>query len=160
MQEHLMLDQTERRPLRLHFASANGSVLVAEDRRRIASTIAGAAHACRQAENSSGWTEQFQGYLGELHRWCAQRAEAVEACYVAWGEGGLTVYVVTIAHDYQFDLDDDLHELDRRLAQAYPDCPSEVLQLPGGSVEELMSFFSPESSVQVYGDAPAASPEG
>ncbi|MBW3542975.1 MAG: hypothetical protein KY476_22155 [Planctomycetes bacterium] len=139
-------------PVRLIFGSAQKVEVIAEDKHRFYMSVSEAAQACKAFSNAALWADEFKDFLVDLHKWCSDRPERVESCFVTWGEGGLTVYVITKSEDYDFGLDDELHELDLHMAAVYPDCPAEILQIPSGSHDELNSFFSPERSVQAYGD--------
>lgn len=147
-------------PIQLRFGSEKKVEVIDEDKHRFYTTVSEAAKACRNAIEISLWKHQFEDLLSELHAWCVDRTDEVESCFVSWGEGGLTVFVITTKDEYHFDLDDDLHALDLRLASVYPECPAEILQLPNGSAEELNSFFSPVRSVQAYGNEESASTKG
>lgn len=146
-------------PIQLRFGSDKKVEVIDEDKHRFYTTVTEAAKACRHAIEFAFWKQQFEELLAELHRWCADRPDEVSSCFVSWGEGGLTVFVITSKEDYHFGLDDDLHALDLRLDEIYPECPAEILQLPNGSAEELNSFFSPARSMQAYGNKESAPAE-
>ena len=63
----------------------------------------------------------------------------------------LQAFVVTKSPRFDFSLSEDISALEAELFERQ--WPCEVLQVPHGGIETLQTFFDPERSIQVYGDA-------
>lgn len=139
-------------PLRLDFKSERRVVVVTEDEDRFVTTSRQAALACRHAEDQEDWSEEFQAFLGRIHEWCKLHKSLIDRAYVAFGEEGLKVFLVTKGTDYCSELDDPAGALDSELPEEFPRCPADVMHLPNRPLEALNTFFSPPEALQLYGD--------
>lgn len=148
------------KPIRLTFGSTERVEVIADDKHRFHTTVSEAAHACKVANDLSLWADEYKDFLAHLHRWCDSRSGIVNGCYVSWGEGGLHVFIVTENEQFDFDFQAEITALDAKLSEVFPDHPAEVVQVPLAPPDALMSFFSPEQSVQVYGKQSTASGKG
>jgi hypothetical protein len=68
---------------------------------------------------------------------------------------GLTVFVVNGATEYDFSLGDQISEFGLLLEKE--GWSSNILQIPDGDEEDLLTFFDPETSLQVYAKPEPAS---
>lgn len=137
-------------PIRISFKSVQTVEVTAENDDRFSTTVREAARACQAHENQKNWAQIFNELLAELYAWSTARTE-VSSCFVTWGEGGIRVFVVTLGQRYHFEFDDQITDLNLRLAQIYPDHPADVLQIPTGQPDSIRNFFTPERCIQVYG---------
>jgi hypothetical protein len=138
-------------PIKLTFGSTEKVEVIVDDRHRWLTTVHEAAQACKTAFDIGMWGATFEEFLFQLQKWCEKHGGFVSKCFVTWGDGGLHVFVVTKGDEFQFDFHDELASLDVHLAEAYPDHPADVMQLPERPAETLLSFFAPMQSIQVYG---------
>lgn len=145
--------------IRLSFASKEQVVVIPENEDRFITTASAAAAACQQALDSRFFDEQFSAMLGFLHQWCVERPDKVRACYVTVGDHGLNVIVCTHTHDYNFDFDDEIAELDLSLFQNFPLCKTDVLQLPqqDALTNQFPSDAVTSDALVVHADSPEPS---
>lgn len=139
------------KPLRLDFESKQQVLVVTDNEDRFLTTSKEAALACKQQDLSKEWKVQFEQFLGYINEWAKEREDRVSEVYLAVGSEGLTVFVVTKGTDYQFDFDDEITELDINVAAEFDHCPATIYQIPSTPIDALSSFFSTESSLQIYG---------
>lgn len=140
-------------PVRLTFRSVEDVLIETDDEDRFLMTMKEAAHACKQAENEKKWQDDFKRFLHKVSQWCEAKAEHVRAGYVGVGDGALNVFICTKSATYNFDIEDELSDLDIELVQAFPWLIAEVVQIPLQVKED--QIFS-ETAVSVYGDGRAA----
>jgi hypothetical protein len=124
--------------------------VIPDDEDRFVTTAAKAARACKSAAEEKQWNEQFTAFLASIHRWCAVHADRVRAGYVTVGDSSLNVLIGLKEAHYDFDFEDTLVALDMELAERFPQCIAEVLQVP--NQEGLTSELSSEA-LCVYGDS-------
>jgi hypothetical protein len=141
------------RPIRLHFTDVQTSVIVTpEDEDRFITTAAEAARACQHAQDALQWKHEFDQLLTQLYEWCRAHASDVSHAYMAFSPEGLHLFILTRGPGYRFDFDDAVSDLDIKLAERFPRCPTEFLQLPEVPIESLTSFFDPGKALQLYGE--------
>lgn len=146
-------------PLKLRFDCHDPVHVFADDNDRFVTTVSQAALACKRAADTLRWAEEFKSFLAHLNKWCDAHAEAVESCFVSWCGDGLNVFIVTTGDGYRFDLSEAIADLDIGLSEIFPECPTEVMQIPDGDPDVHRSFFSPEKALQAYGNSGAACSE-
>jgi hypothetical protein len=142
------MEDTAAGPLRLSFASKQQVVVIPENEDRFLTTSRAAAQACQQAERLREWEGQFKEFLGFINTWCQEHEQKVRSCFVTVGDHSLNVLVFIRGDDYNFDLDDELADLDLALFERYPVCSADVLQVPNQQAltEQLLpSQTSPEA---------------
>jgi hypothetical protein len=142
--------KTKLQPLRLDFRSERTIVVVPEDEDRFVVTSREAARACRRVAGEEEWRSEFNGFLTKIHNWCGQHPESIDSAYLAFGDEGLKVFMVTIRDEYDFSLDDEVAKLGIELAKSFPGCPADVLHVPNMAMKDLHSFFSPSTAIQLY----------
>jgi hypothetical protein len=153
-----MATRSKHKPIRLHFESSRQVVVVPEDNDIFITTANAAARACKQSQAGVEWSKQWNDFLVSLNKWCSKHGDKVEAGYVTIGDSALNVLICLKRADYDFELEDELAELDLSLSREYPMVVAEVIQIPNQN--ELRAGLDEEAPVVVYGDgsgAPAAS---
>ncbi|MEX0716151.1 MAG: hypothetical protein WD066_06175 [Planctomycetaceae bacterium] len=143
------MSSTGTKPLQLSFESRQQVVVVADDEDRFVTTAGEAARACKRAADDQEFIAQFRAFLARVHEWCEIHSAAVEKGFVTITDGGLHVLLCLANPNYDFDLEDELVELDLELADDFPLCTAEVLQVP--KQQALATELSSEALL-VYGD--------
>jgi hypothetical protein len=92
-----------------------------------------------------------------FHEWCKAREESVAEGYVCVGDSAINVIVAVRSDDYNFDIEEELVELDLKLAENFPLCRTEVMQIPN---QKDMKAGLSSRSIKVYGDGQRASAAG
>lgn len=146
--------RTRAKPIQLHFESTNQVMVVPDDEDRFFTTESEAARACKQVENSREWSQQWNNFLVHINRWCKAHKGDIEAGYVTVGDSALNVLLCLHRPNYDFSLEDDIADLDLELAEKFPLCTAEVLQIP--NQPHLRAAFQQEV-IAVYGDGDRAS---
>lgn len=136
-------------PVRLTFRSEQHILVESDNEDRFMMTMREAAYACKQAQDKQEWQDDFKKFLHEVHQWCEAHAGKVEAGYVGVGDGSLNVFVCTKSADYDFDIDDELTELDIDLVKNHPWLVAEVLQIPEQTREDQILS---DTAILVYGN--------
>lgn len=144
--------KTERdRPIQLKW-DAGTVVITPEDENRFVKESKWAVTACQNQLAAERFVEQFKSeFLARVHEWCQEHDDRVLAAYVALTSQHLQVFVVSRLGRYDFSLSDDVSDLESELFEK--NWPCEIVQIPAGSIESLQTFFDPERSIEVYGDA-------
>lgn len=93
-----------------------------EDQDRFVITASEAARACKQAQDSIEWGRQWNDFLVFMNQWCKSRADKVDAGYVTIGDSALNVLICVTAGDYDFDMEDEIAELDLEISKKFPLC--------------------------------------
>lgn len=145
------------KPITLDFRSQQSVVVVPDDEDRFVTTSCQAAKACKQEADSEEWDKQWDDFLFHIHKWCERNATFVQAGYVSVGDTGLNVLICTKSQDYDFSIADDIVTLDVELAQHFPACPADVMQVPD---QKALKVELPSEAVLVYGDGKRSSKEG
>jgi hypothetical protein len=124
-------------------------VVAPDDRDRFVMTEEDAARACKRAQDDNEFRKQFQEMLSYVHDWCAQNPQKIRAGYVTVGDSALNVLLCLEQRDYDFSLEDALVQLDIDIAERFPLCIVEVLQLPN---QARLTSELPQEALLVYGD--------
>jgi hypothetical protein len=124
------MDATKSGPIELSFQSVKQVLVVADDGDRFFTTAREAARACKQADNDREFNEQFNSFLRRLHEWSLAHEKDVSALYVTVADSGLNVVACLESDEYKFDFEDSIVDLDIELAEKFPLCPAEVMQVP------------------------------
>ncbi|HUY32074.1 MAG TPA: hypothetical protein VMV69_04780 [Pirellulales bacterium] len=123
-----------------------------EDESRFVKEGAWAVSACQSKLAAERFVQQFTSeFLTSIRIWCQEHAKSVAACYVPLPtNSNLNVFVVTQSAQYDFGLSEAVAELEFSLFEK--NWPSDINQIPAGSMEDLQTFFDPAASIQVYGN--------
>ena len=146
-------------PVHLHFAE--GKVLITpDDAKRFRIAVSRAVNALQREEDVDEYRMRFQDeYLPRLHSWCLANHEAVRGCYLGLPTPhGLTVFVVGRSKRFDFVLGSKISEFALELED--DGWSSNIIQITHGEPEELMTYFDPESSLEVYAQSEATPGEG
>lgn len=143
---------TKKKPISLHFESAETVIVTSDDEDRFLTTAKEAARACRTAEDAKWWGETFKGFLAHLNHRCAEMGDTIRACYVNIGDDGLRVFMATTGEDYEPSIADKITEIDIDIATRFPECPADCVQVPSVPQDSLSSFFLVEDSLKIYGE--------
>lgn len=147
------METTKTKPIHLNFKSTRQVVVAPDDEDRFVTTEGEAAKACKRAEDDKDFRKQFQSSLAYLNEWCEKFAGKVQAAYLTVGDSSLNVLICMRGEDYDFDFSDILVELDVKLAQSFPLCVFEVLQIPN---QDALTRDLPGEGLWVYGDGSRA----
>jgi len=139
-------------PIRLSFVDGDRQVVVhAEDEDRFLMTCEDAARACKRHMSVVEWKNEFTRLLAHLRKWIEPRKNLVEACYAAFQDGELIIFMLPNSHTFDLGLATEIAELEYSLPAEFSECNCEVKQVPAASTASLTGFMNPESSVLVYG---------
>ena len=134
----------------VHLRFDGGKVLIsAEDSRRFIMAANRAVRVLQQEKEREDVRRRFNNhYLPFLHDWCVRHADAIRACYLGMPTShGLTVFVVS-KDKYDFSLGDEIARFGIQLEQE--GWSSNILQIPDGDQDDMLTFFNPETSLEVY----------
>lgn len=96
------------------------------------------------------WFAEAQSMIERVRAWADERPEQVRSCYCAAGGKRIDLFVVPAKGKFDFDLADDLVELNTALIKDFNVGRVEVGQVPWG---ELARFVDVNSSIHVSGEA-------
>ncbi|HEX7449599.1 MAG TPA: hypothetical protein VF306_18725 [Pirellulales bacterium] len=140
----------ERRPIQIQWDGPR-VLFTPEDQDRFVTEAQWAVNACQNALAAERFWEQFTSeFLTTIHIWCEEHADHVAACYVPFPVQSLEVFVISRSERYDFSLSDAVTSLEFELYKKR--WPSDVKQIPSGTISDLETFFDPASSIQIYGD--------
>ncbi|MCC7424979.1 MAG: hypothetical protein IT428_32305 [Planctomycetaceae bacterium] len=153
-----MSGNSSDRPIQLKWDGGH-VVITPEDEDRFVKEASWAVSACQNKLALERFVRQFKDdFLVTVHSWCVQQGDRVRGAFVPIDAAShLQVFVVTRLPRYDFTLSQALSDLETRLFEK--SWPCDVLQIPDGSMESVQTFFDPERSIQVYGDAAISSHE-
>ena len=144
------MTQVLQRPVHLRFDG--GKVLISpEDSKRFSMAARRVVQVLQQEREREEFLRQFYNpYLTLLNEWCRRHTSKVKACYLGLPTPhGMSVFMVS-RDQYDFSLGDEIANFAIQLEQE--GWPSNILQIPNGSDEDLLTFFNPESSLEVYAE--------
>ncbi|HLN31557.1 MAG TPA: hypothetical protein VK395_27700 [Gemmataceae bacterium] len=136
-------------PIHLTFRSVESVLVEPDDEDRFMTTSQEAAFACKQASDKKEWQEDFKRFLHAVSQWCESHKDDVHNGCVGVGDGLLNIFIRTKHKAYNFDLEDELTQLDIDLVKKFPWLVAEVMQLPSNINEDQL--FS-ENAIIVFGD--------
>lgn len=144
----------------VHLRFDGGKVFITpEDHPRFMMAAEKAVEVLQKEKAKEEMMRQFNDhFLPFLHAWCVSHSERIQSCYLGMPTPyGLTVFMIGNAQ-YDFALGDEISRFALQLEKE--GWPSNILQIPDGDEEDLLTFFNPESSLQVYAKAEATSGKG
>ncbi len=153
--------QLTRKKGPVHLRFDGGKVLITpDDYPRFSMAAKRAVKVLQRQKVVEERVQQFNDeYLPLLYRWCVDHRAKVQACYLGTpSPHGLRVFVVSATDQYDFDLGDEISRLGLQLERE--GWSSNILQIPDGEEEDLLTFFNPDSSLEVYAQAKAAPGKG
>jgi hypothetical protein len=111
-----------------------------------------AIDACSLASDAVRFQTQFQDLLDLLYEWVGQRKSRVSSVYISIGQDGIKLLVVQKDTPADFDLEDELVELDLKVAneEAFDLIPFNTLLVPKVGTKVLQSFLSSSGKVMSH----------
>lgn len=109
--------------------------------------------ACRLRISIEVWYAECNAMLENVAEWAKAHAAQVSQCYAVAGGSGIGLFFVPKIQSFDFNLADELADLNRELIQQFNVGTVEIHQVP---IEELYRFVVLEESRQVYSDANSA----
>jgi len=143
-----------RDPIVLRWEDENRLLIVSpRDQDRFALTVNKAISACQldQVFGLEQFQKQFKQLLIVLRDWAKKRRESIHAAFLAVRDGGLLYVVVRNGPRFDAEFEDDLTELDMKVAhnEGLNMMRLNVLALPKASMEAIATFLSPAHTLQL-----------
>ena len=141
----------------VHLRFDDGVVyIVPRDSKRFRMAARRAVEALQERAEFDEMMQRFeQEYLPCLHAWCEEHHSQISSCYL-WvpTHHGLTVLVVGASGQYDFELGKVISDFAIVLEEQR--WPSNILQIVAGEPDELLTYFDPKASLQVYAQSETA----
>jgi hypothetical protein len=110
--------------------------------------------ACKLSISVGVWLDELNRMLAEVKQWCGGRSDKIAAC-LAEGRGSeVLLFFVPHGLQFNFDLADELADLNRSLVTNFNIGMVEVGQIPAA---EIRRFMDMEKVRIVYGRVPETS---
>ncbi len=108
-----------------------------------------AINACSLATDAARFHTQFQELLEMLYGWVEERKARITSAYISIGQDGINLLIVQKELKADFDLENELVDLDLVVANsdAFDLVPFNTLLVPKVNTEVLQSFFSSTGKV-------------
>lgn len=106
--------------------------------------------ACRLGISVEVWFGECNAMLEKVTAWAQEHVAKVTAAYAVPGGAGIRLFVVPKSETFDFDLADELADLNRELVQKFNVGTVEIHQVPA---DEVSRFVVPEEARQVFSDA-------
>ncbi len=107
-----------------------------------------AIRACQLGISIQVWVEEFTSMTDFARRWCQERADRVLACYVAPRSNRVVLHVIPASDAFDFDLAEQLVELQTQIAQQFRIGHCEVGQIPR---TEMDRFINLDAAQKIHG---------
>jgi len=140
--------ETAAQPIRLSVQSVEQVMVEPDDQDRFTMTAREAAHACKVADDLKQFEETFRLFLLDLHSWCNQHPEGIEAVCCSFSDC-FKVAICTSRKEFDFVLDEGIAQLEIDIVKKYKWCLIEVSQMPLGTWDA--SSFT-RNTIQIYGN--------
>ncbi|HEV3204882.1 MAG TPA: hypothetical protein VGY77_10885 [Gemmataceae bacterium] len=145
----------------VHLRFDGGTVyIIPSDSKRFRMTAKRAVETLKERRELDKMIRKFEEeYLPQLHAWCEEYCSLIDSCYL-WvpTRHGLTVIVVGASGKYDFELGNIISDFAIKLEEQ--GWSSNILQIVASETEELLVYFDPEVSLQVYAKSETASGKG
>jgi hypothetical protein len=105
---------------------------------------------CRLTISLDVWFLECDAMFNEVSEWAAKRSERILACYAVPRSMGMGLFFVPRSESFDFDLADQLAELNSNLVRTYNVGPVEILQIPAN---EKVRFIAPNTAREIYSGA-------
>jgi hypothetical protein len=153
LRARLMAPTTQEQTIHLNEqANPEGRVLITTlDEDRFFLPCAQAVEACKMHMSRKLWFDELDAMFVRVQKWATEHREQVHAAYAAPREGHVVIFIVPKSASFDLDLGAKATDLDIELAQQYPMIPSEVMQVPGQTPQQLSTFVKPGSAKTLYG---------
>lgn len=141
-----------KEPIRIEWKDGSRPVFVsAKDEERFFTTSQEAAEALRHRDKIAQFQKEIMAILQHLRKWMYSHATVVDKCYFGFRSGRQVIFVVPKSAKFDFDLSDELTQLDLDLAAKFNLSRCEIMQVPGNSPETLSMFIDPGEVILIYG---------
>jgi hypothetical protein len=110
--------------------------------------------ACQLSISVEVWLDELQNMLAQVSQWCTERSDKISFCAAVARGSKVILFFTPNGSAFNFDLADDLTDLNRQIVTGYNLGMIEVAQIP---LAEIERFFDPMAAKLVYGKLPAAS---
>lgn len=149
-----MAIKNRTKTIQLDAAEAERQVVVTtEDEDRFSLTCAQAIEACKIHTSRKVWFEELRSLFLHVNGWAIKNKDHVRSCYAQPRAGLVAIFIIPIKDSFDFDLADQIADLDLELSQEFPLVPAEVLQIPGGEEDGLRTFVDSDIAKHLYGKA-------
>lgn len=156
--DHPGVAGSQQGPIQLDWREQGRTVVVCpQDEDRFLMTVQDAAEACRPGQEVLRWRAQLDKLIVYVHEWVKRHVDRVSATYMATADGRLTFFVVPEGTTMDFELSDEIAQLDLEIAHEFDLCKCEVRQIPGRDYAAIATFLDLERAVVLYGNPPTAS---
>lgn len=104
--------------------------------------------ACRLDISIELWIEEFRSMIQKTGEWSEERSGQIRSCYCAPRNSRLVIFFCPASDKFDFDLADDLAQLNITLRQLFNIGPVDIQQIPW---DEAPRFLHPETARWIYG---------
>ena len=141
--------QQKRSVVALVEGSHNDLKVVRLDGDQFVVTAQQAIDACSLAADAVRFQVQFKDLLETVYSWVEERKNKISSAFISVGQDGITLLVVQVGLPADFELENQLVELDLLIAdnQQMNLVPFNTLLVPKVGDEVLQSFLSSSGSV-------------
>jgi hypothetical protein len=135
-------------PIRLRAAEGSTRAVVEpDDQDRFMMLVDQVIRACRLYQATAVQINEFEHKLvPQLQGWVSSHAKRLSAAHLTLRDTGL-LFVVSCVEAYDFELEDELTDLDVAIAEQHPDFVLDVLQTPKLDEGALAAFVGESSLV-------------
>jgi hypothetical protein len=138
----------------VHVHDGGDVVLHPEDNDLFMRTGKQVIEACRLGISIEVWIDEFNNMMSEVARWAKEHAASVRSCHCVPLGPRITLFFSPQGDSYNFDLAENLAELNAELIKKFNVGMVEVRQIPFAQIDR---FLDPEKARLVHGD-PGAGP--
>ena len=102
---------------------------------------------CRLGISIEVWFHECDSMFEDVAKWAADRSDRISACYAVPRGVGMCLFFVPVSESFDFDLADQLAELNSRLVRTFCVGPVEINQIPA---DEKARFIAPNTAREIY----------
>jgi hypothetical protein len=103
---------------------------------------------CQLSISLDVWMKELHGMFLHVATWCGQRKEYVAECWAAPRGNKVLLFFVPGGTQFNFDLAEELADLNRDIMNDFNIGAIEVGQIPA---TQIARFLDPEKATQIYG---------
>ncbi len=105
---------------------------------------------CRLNIGIDVWVHECDSMFDHVSKWATERTDRIVACYAVPRGAGMCLFFIPSSESFDFDLADQLAELNSELIRTYCVGPVEIHQIP---TNEMPRFIAPNTAREVYPNA-------
>ncbi len=94
---------------------------------------------CHLGVSLEVWLHEVDALQDHVRRWAEGRADRIARIYVVPRITKLVMFVMPAAPQFDFDLADEMAELNAQLAKTFNTGPTELFQVPAGELDRFVS---------------------